>query len=288
VSDRIEGENYLETSKKTGAFDGLTILIPMWNEEPYIERSVTAALEIGQELIAQGEIDWYEILIVDDASTDGTGKIADELAIENPQIRVIHHSENRRLGGSLKTGFAHARGELVLYTDADLPCDLAELRKASRLLRFYRADILSAYRHDRTAEGPRRTLYSFAYNWLVRFSFGLRVRDVNFAFKLIRRRVIENVELLSEGSFIDVELLVRANRLGYRIIQMGIDYFPRSRGISTLSSWPVVRKIGTEMFTVGRRLRSIRKLPDDVLALPATDIALAPRDRGGTARRGAF
>src|SRR5438552_666552 len=108
-------------------FESLTIFFPMWNEESYIEAAVDAARAVCSQLVAGGEIGDYEILIVDDASSDGTGAIADGLAATDPHVRVIHHPKNRKLGGSLKTGFAAARGELVLYTDADLPFDLYEI-----------------------------------------------------------------------------------------------------------------------------------------------------------------
>jgi hypothetical protein len=124
----------------------------------------------------------------------------------------------------------------VLYTDADLPFDMAEVSKAVRLLRLYEADVVSAYRFDRTGEGGRRLLYSYVYNRLIQTVFGLRLRDMNFAFKLMRRSLLDNIELRSEGSFIDVELLARAQKLGFSIVQFGVDYFPRTRGISTLSS----------------------------------------------------
>ncbi len=166
---------------------------------------------------------------------------------------------NRQLGGCIKTGFANARGELVLYTDADLPCDLAELRKACRLLRYYSADIVSAYRHDRTGEGPRRAVYSWIYNWLITLVFDLHVRDVNFAFKLCRRSIFDKLELVSEGSFIDAELLIRAQALGYRVIQFGVDYFPRSVGVSTLSSGSVIACIFREMLAQARELRAQRR-----------------------------
>jgi glycosyltransferase involved in cell wall biosynthesis len=242
----------------------------MWNEEEIISRTVAAAREAGERLIAEAELGTYEILIVDDASTDATGTIADRLAAEDPHIRVVHHSTNRKLGGSLKTGFGEATGALVLYTDADLPFDLLEVSKAVRLLRVYEADIVSAYRHDRTGEGPRRLVYSYAYNQLVQRLLGLRIRDVNFACKLLRREVLEKVALRSEGSFIDVELLARAEAAGFRTIQFGVDYFPRTRGVSTLSSWPVIRKIlgegGDLLLDLRGALRRSRggPPPDDV------------------------
>ena len=228
------------------AFPSITVFFPMWNEEEIIERTVAAAREAGERLVADREVGTYEILVVDDASTDATGAIADRMAVDDPHLRVVHHATNRKLGGSLKTGFREARGALVLYTDADLPFDLVEVSKAVRLLRIYEADIVSAYRHDRTGEGPRRLVYSYAYNQLVQRLLGLRIRDVNFACKLVRREVLEKVELRSEGSFIDVELLARAEAAGFRTIQFGVDYFPRTRGVSTLSSWPVIRTIVRE------------------------------------------
>jgi chitin disaccharide deacetylase len=139
---------------------------------------------------------------------------------------------------------------VVLYTDADLPCDLAEVIRAIRLMGIYDADIVSAWRTDRTAEGPRRAVYSFAYNHLIRWAFGIRVRDINFAFKLVRRSVLDSVQLKSEGSFIDAELLIRAERKGFRIVQFGVDFFPRTRGVSTLSSSATIRRIVHEMTTL--------------------------------------
>jgi glycosyltransferase involved in cell wall biosynthesis len=243
----------------------LTIFFPMWNEEEQILRAVGAAKEVTERLVEAREISGYEILVVDDASTDATGKLADELADTDPTVRVVHHEVNRKLGGAIKTGFAEARGDLVLYTDADLPFDMLDLEKAMRLLRIYEADIVSAYRFDRTGEGARRAVYSYAYNRLIRWRPGLRVRDVNFAFKLIRRRVLEHISLVSEGSFIDVELLAKAERLGFRIIQFGVDYFPRTRGVSTLSSFAVIRQMVRELRQLTPAIRQIERLPSSVL-----------------------
>lgn len=242
-------------------FQSLTIFYPMWNEEETIERAVAAAFEAGDSLIEAGEIASCNVLIVDDASTDSTGKMADAMAAADPRISVVHHEVNRKLGGSIKTGLEHATGDLVLYTDADLPFDMAEVSKAVRLLRIYEADIVSAYRFDRTGEGPRRLLYSYAYNHLVQTLFQLRLRDMNFAFKLMRRSMLDCIELKSEGSFIDVELLARAQRLGFNIVQFGVDYFPRTRGVSTLSSNSVIVKIVREMLELRSELQSLEPLP---------------------------
>jgi glycosyltransferase involved in cell wall biosynthesis len=233
----------------------------MWNEEEMIERTVAAAREVGDELVEAGELGRYEILIVDDASTDSTGKLADELVRHDPRVRVIHHPTNRKLGGSVRTGLAEAGTELVLYTDADMPFDLDDLHKALRLMRIYDADVVSAYRFDRTGEGVRRVVYSHAWNALVKLALRLRVRDVNFAFKLIKRTVLDEVDLVSEGSFIDAELLAKAQRRGFSIIQFGVDYFPRARGTSTLSSPTVIVKMLRELSAIVPSIRAVQPRP---------------------------
>jgi glycosyltransferase involved in cell wall biosynthesis len=241
-------------------FQKLSLFFPMWNEEEYIGRTLAAAHEACAMLIELGEIADYEIIVVDDASTDSTPRLADEAAAADPRVKVVHHPKNRKLGGSIKTGFATATGDLVLYTDADLPFDMGELKRACRIMRLYEADIVSAYRLDRTGEGYVRTVYSFFYNALVRVFFGVKMRDVNFAFKLCRGHIFEHITLESEGSFIDAELVIRANKLGYHIVQFGVDYFPRTRGVSTLSSPSVIVKILREMRHLRRDLRAIEPI----------------------------
>jgi glycosyltransferase involved in cell wall biosynthesis len=242
------------------AFAKLSVFYPMWNEEAYIERALAFGKRACEELVTAGDIDDYELIVVDDASTDATGAIADRLAADDPRVSVVHHARNRKLGGAMKTGFAAATGDLVLYTDADLPFDMSELPRAVRLMREYDVDIVSAYRFDRTGEGSLRAVYTFAYNALIKALFGVRVRDINFAFKLCRRRIFDHVQLRSEGSFIDAELVIRSTRLGFEMLQFGVDYFPRTRGESTLSSPSVILTIIKEMAGLRRELADIRPL----------------------------
>ena len=241
-------------------FEKLSVFFPMWNEEDYIERAISFARRACADLVERGDIVDYELIIVDDCSTDRTPELADAMAEADPRVRVIHHPRNRKLGGSMKTGFAAATGDLVLYTDADLPFDFNELPRAVRLLREYDVDIISAYRFDRTGEGLLRAVYTWVYNALIKALFGVKVRDINFAFKLCRRRIFDDIELHSEGSFIDAELVIRSTRLGYEIMQMGVDYFPRTRGESTLSSPSVIATILREMWTLRGELKTIERV----------------------------
>lgn len=238
-------------------FERLSVFFPMWNEEEYLQRALDAAREVCEELMVSGDIGDFELIIVDDASTDATGRLADQAAVNDRRVKVVHHPTNRKLGGSIKTGFAAATGDIVLYTDADLPFDMRELHKALRLMKQYDADIVGAYRFDRTGEGRIRVMYSFFYNLMVRALFGVRFRDVNFAFKLVRRKVFDRITLKSEGSFIDAELMVSARKLGMNVVQFGVDYFPRTRGVSTLSSPAVIRKILVEAFQLRHELNAL-------------------------------
>lgn len=228
----------------------LSIFFPMWNEQDYVERAIDAARKCCEEMIEAGYIGDYELIIVDDKSTDRTAEIADALAASDEHVLVVHHPVNRKLGGAMKTGFTTAKGDLVLYSDADLPFDFVEVPRAIRLMRQYEADLVSAYRFDRTGEGYTRAIYTFFYNLLIRSWFGVKARDINFAFKLCRRRVLDEVELKSEGSFIDAELIIRATRAGFELLQFGVDYFPRTRGESTLASAGVIKTILREMWTL--------------------------------------
>ena len=252
----------------------LSIFFPMWNEESYIERTVAAATDVCERMLADGTIGDYEIIIVDDKSTDRTPEIADALAAADGHIRVVHHEVNRKLGGAIKTGLATARGDLVLYSDADLPFDFEEVPRAIRLLRHYEIDLVSAFRFDRTGEGSTRAIYTFVYNLLIRRMFGVKARDINFAFKLLTRRVVDGIELRSEGSFIDAELIIRATRSGFELLQFGVDYFPRTRGESTLSSPGVIVKVLREMVALRGELESIQRLGG-----PANPPLRALRDR---------
>ncbi|MEZ5215756.1 MAG: glycosyltransferase family 2 protein [Ilumatobacteraceae bacterium] len=250
-----------ESSPTSPAPPSLSIFFPMYNEEENILPVLETATEECRLLVADAQISDYEIIVVNDASKDATGELADAAAAADPHIRVVHHDRNRKLGGAMKSGFAASTGDLILYSDGDLPFDMKELHKAVRVQRLYDADIISVYRHDRTTEGLLRAVYTHAYNGLLWALFKLRIRDVNFSFKLVRRSIFDHIELQSEGSFIDAELLIRAERLGSRIVQFGTDYFPRIRGTSTLASPKVILTIISEMRGLRAELKSITPVP---------------------------
>ena len=233
----------------------LSFVLPMYNEALNIEAMVEMIRREGAPLLED-----YEVVIVDDASTDGSGELADRMAREDPRVRVVHHPVNRRLGASIRSGFAAARLPYVLYSDSDLPVDFACLKWVLPKV-TPEVDLLIGYRLGR-AEGIRRAIMSFTYNRMIRLLFGLRVRDVNFAFKLFRRDLLERLDLRSEGSFIDAEILLEARRVGSRPVQVGLEYHVRQAGVSHLSSPAVVMGILREMMAY---LRRDRRAPREVI-----------------------
>jgi glycosyltransferase involved in cell wall biosynthesis len=233
----------------------LSVVIPAYNEEAGIEQCITQL-----ETVLRTVTDDFDVIVVDDGSTDRTASILDELGRARPHLVTVHHPVNRGLGAGLRSGFARASKQLTFYSDADLPFDFAELTRALRVVDFKHADVVTGFRHDRTSEGLRRILYSFAYNWLIRVVFGIRIKDVNFSFKLLRTECLHAMDLRSEGSFIDAEMMVQADRMGLFICQVGVDYFKRQSGESHLSSPSTIVTILREMIVDFGRLRRVPRL----------------------------
>ncbi|MBL8913159.1 MAG: glycosyltransferase family 2 protein [Archangium sp.] len=252
----------------------LSLFLPAWNEEEYVERTVGRAKVVLERLT-----DDWEIIVVNDASTDRTREIAEAMTRRDARIRCVSHEVNQKLGGAMKTGFASSTKDVVIYSDMDLPFDLNELERALHLLEYLEADMICAFRFDRTSEGPKRILYSFVYNLLIRQLFDVQMKDINFSFKVVHRRVLEAIELKAQGSFVDAELVVKAIRRGFRVFQMGVDYFPRTRGISTLASPSVIAKIVRELVELYGDTKNPRnparpvRLPPDVAAFPSRKTA---------------
>ena len=221
---------------------GISVVIPMYNEED----NIRLCLNLLQKVLTRVTDD-YEIVVVNDASTDKSPAMVEELAAINNKIRMLDHTVNQKLGGTLKTGFAAARKDVIMYMDADLPFDMEEVVRAVRIMHERHADVISVYRYSRRGEGLRRMIYSYVYNFMIRMLFGVHIKDVNFSFKLFKKEIFSSFSLLSSGSFIDAELLIMCARKGYTIAQFGADYFPRRRGTSRLSSIPVILKIICEM-----------------------------------------
>jgi glycosyltransferase involved in cell wall biosynthesis len=203
----------------------------MYNER----ENILVALAQAQEVIPRLGFEDYEILVVDDGSRDDSAELVERMAASDPHIRLVRHPRNLGYGSALRTGFLSARCEVVFYTDSDLPVDLSELEQAVPRMEEEGADLIIGYRIERF-DTPRRALYSRVYNFLMRLLFGVRVRDVNFSFKLVRRRVLDRISLTAKTVFIDGQLLAEAVRHGFEILEVPIIYKPRRHGESSFNS----------------------------------------------------
>lgn len=203
----------------------LSIVLPAWNEQGAVGRTVQAAL---------GELDTRglpgEVIVVDDGSTDRTFPILEGLAEREPRVRVIRHPVNLGYGAALARGIAESRGEYVFLTDADLQFDLREL---SRLVPFTpRFDVVVGYRAAR-ADPLHRRLNARIWNAAVQGLLDVGVRDVDCAFKLVRRCVFDQIRVGSSGAFAASEMLVAARRAGFCIHEVPVTHFPRHSGEAT-------------------------------------------------------
>ncbi len=240
----------MRMDKEIHTVHSISVVIPMLDEKEYIRETVSAFAAV----FARNKVD-YEIIVIDDCSRDGSGTIADEIASSNPRLKVIHNPRRLEYGRCLREGFARAAGEWVFYTDCDMPFDfdiidglLADLRDA---------DMVIGYRTGRR-ESLLRVLYSGIYNAVINILFGLRVEDVNFALKIIRRDLLNTMALRSETSLINAELIIKAKYAGMRIRQVKAAYRPRKYGSSKLVSFVCIARLAGELF---RRYPELRVLP---------------------------
>jgi glycosyltransferase involved in cell wall biosynthesis len=231
----------------------ISAFFPAYNEEHNVAGMVERLTGVLPRIA-----DDYEVIVVDDGSADGTGAVADRLAAADAHVRVVHHAANRGYGGALQSGFAAGRKAYVFFTDGDGQFDVGEI---DRLLPFVPAyDVVVGYRIAR-AEGGLRRLNAGAWNWLVRRLFGIPVRDVDCAFKLLKREVLDAVRPEAEGAMISTELLARAARAGFTIHEVGVHHYPRRHGAPTGANPLVIARAFYELFKLYRRITAEEPAP---------------------------
>lgn len=202
----------------------ISFFCPAYKEEINLPIVVKRAFQTLKRFTSK-----FEIVIVEDGSPDKTAEIADSLAKKfSPHVRVIHHKRNLGYGPALRTGFKKAdKYDYVFYTDSDAQFDVSELEGFIPHLASY--DVVIGYRRNR-ALSPKRLVQTIIYNFLVRFLFGIRVKDINCAMKLVKRSILAKIELTSESVFIDAELLVKLHNLGIKFKEVGVTHYPRVAG----------------------------------------------------------
>jgi glycosyltransferase involved in cell wall biosynthesis len=228
----------------------LSAFFPAHNEAANLDRLVAAWHPVLSRHTAR-----FEMIVVDDGSTDGTGDAAERLAARYPEVRVVRHAVNRGYGGALKTGLASARMDFVFFTDADLQFDPADL--AALVARIADADLVTGYRTGRRDSALRR-LNGWAWSALMRALLPVHARDVDCAFKLLRREALDRIgvaSLRSEGAFISAELLARLGNAGGRIAEVPVRHLPRTAGSPTGGNVSVIVRAFGELLRFRRLLR---------------------------------
>ncbi len=218
----------------------LSVFFPCYNEQENIVTLVTNAMAVIPEVT-----DDFELIIVNDGSSDNTAAVADSLAEKYSQVKVVHHEQNSGYGMALQSGFRAASKEWVFYTDGDCQFDIAEIKDITHLAADY--DIVTCYRKDRK-DNIVRKLNGKAWGMLVNFLFGLGLRDIDCAFKLYRRSIFDSMELVSQGALIDTEVLARAKKAGRTMVQCGVSHYPRRFGQPTGGNIKVILKAFRELF----------------------------------------
>jgi glycosyltransferase involved in cell wall biosynthesis len=228
---------------------GVSIVLPCYNEAPNVADAVRAATGAAEAHAAD-----FEVIVIDDGSTDGTAQIAARLADADRRVRLVVHPSNRGYGGAVRSGLRAARMPWVLLTDADLQFDLRELEAFVPLAKD--ADLIAGWRIARQ-DPPHRRLNAAAWNWLMHKRFDVPVRDIDCAFKLVRRDLLEEIPLTSSGAMISTELLVRAVGAGAVIREVGVHHLPRVAGEQSGASPRVVIKAFRELGRVHGELRRL-------------------------------
>ena len=205
----------------------VSLFFPVYRDEATVERVTKKAIAVLEELAGE-----YEVIVVDDGSPDRAGELADAIAAADARVRVIHHPRNLGYGEALRSGFRAARFEWICFTDGDDEYEVSDLAKLLRLQDHY--DLIITFRYAKRY-GSWRIFVSFVYNHVLRYLFQTRYRDVSCGLKLIRKAVIDDLELVSTSPFIGAEIAVKTMLKGFRVGEVGIQTFPREfgRGSST-------------------------------------------------------
>jgi glycosyltransferase involved in cell wall biosynthesis len=224
----------------------ISVVLPAYNEEPNIGSMVSEVVGV-----MSGLSDDYEVLVVNDGSRDRTAAVVTELSQRYPQVRLIDHAVNKGYGAALYTGFTNARKDLIFFTDSDKQFNVAEITRLLPLLD--QADLVVGYRAPRRDPFKRR-LFGKGWSLVVTMLFGYTARDIDCAFKLFRREIMDNINIESRGATFSAEFLVRAKRKGYRIREVAVTHLPRRAGSQTGARLYVILRAFRELFQFRVRL----------------------------------
>jgi glycosyltransferase involved in cell wall biosynthesis len=205
--------------------DSISVFFPVFNDGRSISQLVLTALEVLPLLTND-----YEVLVINDGSTDETPVVLDELARACAQVKVIHHSHNKGYGAALRSGFTKASKDLIFYTDGDGQYDVRDLLKLYPLL-SEGVDVVNGFKLKR-ADRTHRKVFGGIYKSLARFLFQLPIRDVDCDFRLLRQSALQQIDLVTSSGGICVELVRKLHARGSIFVETPVNHYPRAHGRS--------------------------------------------------------
>ena len=228
--------------------ESISVVFPAYNEEGNIGKTVSEAIKILPELT-----DDWEVIVVNDGSKDRTAYILKEYTRVHPNVKDIHHPSNKGYGAALKSGITSASKDLIFFCDSDLQFDLRELTKLLQWIDQY--DIVAGYREKRSDSFHRR-LNAFSWNMLVRLLLGIKIKDIDCAFKIFKRQVFDKVKINAVGAMVNTEILSQAFKYGFTIKEVPVSHFPRTQGQQTGANLKVIIKAFKELFRLYNKLKN--------------------------------
>jgi glycosyltransferase involved in cell wall biosynthesis len=251
---------------------GLSVFFPAYNDSGTIASLVITALQTARALTPE-----FEVIIVDDGSADATAQIADELARTYPEVKVVHHPRNRGYGGALQSGFGAASHEFVFYTDGDAQYDPAEMTRLWSALGD-NVDLVNGYKISRS-DPMHRIVIGRLYHHTVKLLFGLKVRDVDCDFRLLRRSIFQRVTLEKTSGVICLEMMKKIQDAGFRIAEVPVHHYHRAYGKSQFFNFSRLFKTGVDVAKLWMALVVRREhLRRTAAAVPQV-LPPPPRDR---------
>lgn len=206
----------------------ISFVLPMFNERENIGSAIGKIKNLARELTSD-----YEIVIVDDASTDGCGDIVEKLAKDDNSIKLFRLKKNSKFGGAFALGFKKAAKHVILYTDSDMPVSDEDIKKSFPLIKEY--DIVTGCSRIKKGDTLKRKIISKVYNCIIQAFFQLDIKDVNSGYKIVRRDVVKDMNFISSSPFSDVEIFIHAQKKGCKIYQYPLVFHSREGGKSYIS-----------------------------------------------------
>jgi len=219
---------------------GLSVFFPAYNDSGTIASLVITAIQSASKLTPN-----YEVIVVNDGSSDSTGQILDELARLYPQVRVVTHTVNRGYGGALRSGFAAASKEIIFYTDGDAQYDPSEMEALWQKM-APGTDLVNGFKISR-ADPLHRIIIGRIYHHTVKTLFGLRVRDVDCDFRLLRRSIFDTVRLEKNSGVICLEMMKKIQDAGFTIVEVPVHHYHRAHGHSQFFNFPRVFRTAVDV-----------------------------------------